>query len=58
MIERKDMSEIENNILELKKKLLNLRMKSASGDLKNISEIKKVKKEIARLFTKLKKTGE
>ena len=32
------MEEIKNNILELKKKLLNLRIKSASGDLKNVSE--------------------
>ena len=52
------MNEIKNNILELKKKLLNLRIKKADGDLKNVSEIKKTKKEIARLFTKLKKTGE
>ena len=45
--------EITNKILELKKKLLNLRIKNASGELKNIYEIKKTKKEIARLFTKL-----
>ena len=44
--------EITNKILELKKKLLNLRIKNASGELKNISEIKKTKKEIARLAVK------
>jgi large subunit ribosomal protein L29 len=48
------MSEIKNNILELKKRLLGLRIKNANGDLKNVSEMKKTKKEVARLFTKIK----
>ena len=52
------MNEIRNTIIDLKKKLLSLRIKLANGDLKNVSEIKKTKKEIARLFTKLKKAGE
>jgi len=51
------MSEFMDKILELKKKLLSLRMKNSNGDLKNVSEIKKTKKEIARLFTKEKKVG-
>ncbi|MDR2527091.1 MAG: 50S ribosomal protein L29 [Rickettsiales bacterium] len=46
------MSEINNEILSKKKKLLSLRVKNSSGELKNTSEIKKAKKEIARLFTK------
>ena len=45
--------EIINKILEFKKKLLSLRIKNSSGELTNTSEIRKVKKEIARLFTKL-----
>ena len=52
------MKEINDKILELKKKLLSLRINNANGDLKNVSEIKKTKKEIARLFTQLKKAGE
>lgn len=45
--------ELLDKILELKKKLVSLRFKKSSGELVNVSEIKKVKKEIARLFTKL-----
>ena len=47
--------EIRNEILESKKKLLSLRMKKSSGDLKDTSLIKKLKKDIARLFTKMNK---
>lgn len=47
--------EIRNEILESKKKLLSLRIKKSSGDLKDTSVIKKLKKEIARLFTKMNK---
>ncbi len=46
------------NILELKKKLFSLKFKKSSGDLKDTSVIKKMKKEIARLFTKLNNTQE
>ena len=52
MIEE-EKKEIENKILELKKRLFSLRMKKSTGELANTSEIKKIKKEIARLFTKL-----
>lgn len=45
----------KNNVLELKKKLLNFRIKNANGDLKNVSDIKKTKKEIARIFTEMNK---
>ena len=47
--------EIKNEILESKKKLLSLRIKKSSGELKDTSVIKKLKKNIARLFTKLNK---
>ncbi|GMO63070.1 MAG: hypothetical protein Ta2D_09770 [Rickettsiales bacterium] len=43
--------ESDNKILDLKKKLLSLRIKSNNADLKNTTEIKKTKKEIARVFT-------
>ena len=46
------------NILELKKKLFSLKFKKSSGDLKDTSVIKKMKKDIARLFTKLNNTQE
>jgi len=45
---------IISKIITLKKKLMGLRMKNFKGEVKNTSEIKKIKKEIARLFTKLK----
>jgi ribosomal protein L29 len=38
-------------ILKLKKSLLNLRLKKSQGDLRDTSQIKKTKKQIAKLFT-------
>lgn len=48
-----DKKELQNKIVELKKKLLGLRIKNSSGELSDVSEVRKIKKEIARLFTKL-----
>lgn len=46
---------IKNEILDSKKKLLSLRIKKSSGEVKDTSVFKKTKKAIARLFTKLNK---
>lgn len=50
----KTVNSVESNVVASKKKLMSLRMKNFKGELKNTSEIKKVKKEIAQLLTKLK----
>lgn len=44
---------LKKEILESKKKLLSLRIKKSSGELKDTSVVSKLKKEIARLFTKM-----
>ena len=46
-------NDLLQKIQELKKKLFSLKFKKSSGELTNVSEIKKTKKEVARLFTKL-----
>jgi ribosomal protein L29 len=43
------------NIFSLKTNLLKLKIKKSSGDQVGRNEIKNLKKEIARSFTKLKK---
>lgn len=48
-----DNNDLKKEILESKKKLLSLRIKKSSGELKDNSVFKKTKKTIARLFTKL-----
>jgi ribosomal protein L29 len=45
--------DLREEILSSKKKLLSLRIKRSSGDLKDNSVFKKTKKRIARLFTKI-----
>ena len=48
-----------DEILTLKKNILNLNFQKFSGQLENTSQLKKSKKKIARLKTKIsKKTGE
>ena len=44
---------IEEEIISLKKTILNLSFQKFSGQLEKTSEIKKTKKEIARLKTKI-----
>lgn len=46
-----DVATIENNILELKQELFNLRFQAAVGKLENTAQIKKNKKQIARMKT-------
>ena len=48
-----DKKKIQEEILDSKKKLLSLRFKKSSGEIKDYSVFKKIKKNIARLFTKL-----
>lgn len=46
--------ELETKIYTLKEELFNLRRKKAVGQLENLNEIKKVRKDIARVYTVLK----
>ena len=53
-----DNSKIQDEILNLKKSLLNLNFQKSSGQLEKTSKIKVAKKEIARLKTKLSQVNE
>tara|TARA_Y100001970_G_C13701924_1_gene587607 strand:+ start:293 stop:487 length:195 start_codon:yes stop_codon:yes gene_type:complete len=46
-------NKIQEEIVNLKKSLLNLNFQKSSGQLEKTSEIKKAKKQIAKLKTKL-----
>ena len=48
-----DNKKIQDEILNLKKSLLNLNFQKSSGQLEKTSQIKNVKKNIARLKTKI-----
>ena len=50
-----DIKKIKSEILELTKKLMNLRFQKYSGQLEKTHEIKKTRKNIAQLKTKASK---
>jgi len=50
-------NKIQEDILNLKKTLLNLNFQKFSGQLEKTSQIKNTKKQIARLKTKLSNAG-
>ena len=50
-IREMDVATIEKNIEELKQELFNLRFQAAVGKLENTAQIKKNKKQIARMNT-------
>ena len=53
-----DSKKIYEEILNLKKNLLNLRFQKYSGQLEKTSQIKTAKRQIAKLKTKLSNTSE
>ena len=53
-----DTTKINNEIVELKKELFNLRFEQATGQLENTARISKVKKAIARMKTVLNERAE
>ena len=54
-----DIKKIKSEISALKKSLLNFKFQKSSGQLEKTSEIRKAKKELARLKTEINKsTGE
>ena len=50
-----DSKKFQDEILNLKKSILNLNFQKSSGQLEKTSQIKKAKKEVARLKSKLSK---
>jgi len=53
-LRKKDKKELEKLIVDLKKKLSDLRFKFSSNKLKNVKSASNTKKEIARILTILK----
>jgi large subunit ribosomal protein L29 len=53
-LRKRDQKELQKMVVELRKKLSDLRFKFSSGKLKNVKEINNSKKEIARILTILK----
>lgn len=50
-IREKNQTELENELQELKKELFNLRFQHATNQLANPMELKRVKRDIARVKT-------
>lgn len=53
-VKDKTIDELKALLLTLKKEALNLRFQRASGELENMSRVRKVRKDIARVNTALK----
>ena len=49
----KDINKMKDEILSLKKTIINLNFQKSSGQLEKTSNIRKAKKDIARLKTKI-----
>ena len=49
----KDINKIKEEIISLKKSLINFRFQKSTGQLEKTSNIRKAKKDIARLKTKI-----
>jgi large subunit ribosomal protein L29 len=57
-IRERDTAKINQEIIELKKELFDLRFQQATGQLENTARIGKVKKAIARMKTVLNERAE
>jgi len=57
-IREMDTTKINQEIIELKKELFDLRFQQATGQLENTARVGKVKKAIARMKTVLTERGE
>jgi len=56
-LRQKSTDELKKMVVELKGKLLKLRFRNAFGQLDNPMEIRKAKKQIARILTILRERG-
>ena len=50
-IRKKDKKELENDLQGLKEKLSDVRFKLAANKVKNVREIRAIKRDIARILT-------
>tara|TARA_B100000242_G_C43009156_1_gene469118 strand:- start:244 stop:444 length:201 start_codon:yes stop_codon:yes gene_type:complete len=49
----KDIAKLKDELMSLRKNLMNFNFQKSSGQLENTAQIRKTKKEIARLKTKM-----
>jgi large subunit ribosomal protein L29 len=56
-LREKSTEELKKMVAELKEKLLKLRFKNAFGQLENPMEIRKIRRQIARILTILRERG-
>ena len=56
-LRKKKGEELNNQLLELRREQFNLRMQKGSGQLSKPSEVKRVRREIARIKTVLGESG-
>ncbi|WP_457679662.1 50S ribosomal protein L29 [Thermovibrio sp.] len=56
-LRQKSTEELKKMVAELKEKLLKLRFKNAFGQLENPMEIRKTRRQIARILTILRERG-
>ncbi|RKQ61901.1 LSU ribosomal protein L29P [Thermovibrio guaymasensis] len=56
-LRQKSTEELQKMVVELKEKLLKLRFKNVFGQLENPMEIRKVRRQIARILTILRERG-
>jgi len=56
-IKKLTVDELKNKVNLLKKDLFNFRFRKVNGQLEDTSKVSKMKKDIAKLLTELKKKG-
>jgi large subunit ribosomal protein L29 len=56
-LRKRDKKELEKSVMDLRKKMNDLRFRFSSNKLKNTKEMNNTKKEIARILTILRENG-
>jgi ribosomal protein L29 len=54
---QKDVRALQEEVAEYRKELFNLRMKTLTGQVKDTSQFKKIRKKIAQAMTQVSKTA-
>lgn len=57
-IRQKTQEELRRNVKEIRERLRNLRFDLASGKVKNVREIRQIRKDVARILTVLKEKNQ
>ena len=52
-LRKKDKKELEKSVIDLQKRLNDIRFRLSANQLKNIKEVNNIKKDIARILTVL-----